>query len=73
MPITPRPHYADHPLAPICRSRLGSYMPVGDTAEIIDRIPSNALALRAARSPLPGANTLKVIEGTAARTSMRPR
>ncbi len=31
MPITPWPHYADHPLALICRSPLGSYMPVGDT------------------------------------------
>ncbi len=30
MPITPWPQYADHPLALICRSRLGSYMPVGD-------------------------------------------
>jgi hypothetical protein len=31
MPITPWPYYPDHPLALICRSRLGSYMPVGDT------------------------------------------
>ena len=31
MPITLWPHYADHPLALICRSRPGSYMPVGDT------------------------------------------
>ena len=30
MPITPWPYYADHLLALICRSRLGSYMPVGD-------------------------------------------
>ena len=34
MPITLWPHYADHPLALICRSRLGSYMPVGDTESI---------------------------------------
>jgi hypothetical protein len=31
MPIMQWPHYADHPLALICRSRPGSYMPVGDT------------------------------------------
>jgi hypothetical protein len=30
MPITPWLHYADHPLASICRSRPGSNMPVGD-------------------------------------------
>jgi hypothetical protein len=30
MPITPWPHYADHPLALICRSRPGSNTPVGD-------------------------------------------
>ena len=34
MPITPWPQYADHPLALICRSRLGSYMPVGDRCYI---------------------------------------
>jgi putative transposase len=32
MPITPWLQYADHPLALICRSRLGSYMPVGDSS-----------------------------------------
>jgi hypothetical protein len=31
MPITPWLHYADPPLAPICRSRAGSDMPVGDS------------------------------------------
>jgi len=31
MAITPWLHYADHPLAPICRSRPGLNMPVGDT------------------------------------------
>ena len=30
MAITPWLHYADHPLAPICRSRRGSNMAVGD-------------------------------------------
>ena len=30
MAITPWLHYADHPLAPTCRSRPGSNMPVGD-------------------------------------------
>jgi len=38
MPITPWPHYADHPLALICRSRLGSYMPVGDTKACAMRV-----------------------------------
>jgi len=35
MPITPWLHYADHPLASICRSRPGSNMPVGDTEEAL--------------------------------------
>jgi hypothetical protein len=30
MPISEWLHYADHLLARICRSRPGSYMPVGD-------------------------------------------
>ena len=30
MAITPWLHYADHPLAPICRSRHGANMVVGD-------------------------------------------
>jgi len=30
MPIPLWPQYADHPLAPKCRSRPGSNMPVGD-------------------------------------------
>ncbi len=33
MPITHWPHYADHLLALICRSRPGSYMPVGDSRQ----------------------------------------
>jgi hypothetical protein len=31
MAITPWIHYADLPVAPICRSRPGSNMPVGDS------------------------------------------
>jgi hypothetical protein len=31
MPIPLWPQYADHPLAPKCRSRPGSNMPIGDT------------------------------------------
>ena len=31
MAITPWLHHADHPLAPICRSRRGSNMAIGDT------------------------------------------
>jgi len=34
MPIPLWPQYADHPLAPKCRSRTGSNMPVGDKAGI---------------------------------------
>ena len=34
MPITHWPHYADHPVALLCRSRPGSYMPVGDTTPV---------------------------------------
>jgi hypothetical protein len=34
MAITPWIHYADLPVAPICRSRPGSNVPVGDTQEV---------------------------------------
>jgi DNA recombination protein RmuC len=35
MAITPWLHYADHPLAPTCRSPSGSNMPVGDTSTLL--------------------------------------
>jgi hypothetical protein len=37
MAITPWLHYADHPLAPTCRSPPGSYMPIGDTGHLLSR------------------------------------
>jgi tetratricopeptide (TPR) repeat protein len=36
MAITPWIHYADLPVAPICRSRPGSNVPVGDTRDAFD-------------------------------------
>ena len=37
MAITPWLHYADHPVAPTCRSPTGSNMPVGDTVPFFVR------------------------------------
>jgi hypothetical protein len=44
MPITPWLYYADPPLAPICRSRAGSNMPVGDTPDEKERFATLARA-----------------------------
>jgi hypothetical protein len=40
MAITKWLHYADHALAPICRSRPGSNMPIADTPRSTHSLPT---------------------------------